>query len=50
MAQWVKDLSQWVKWLWHRPADADPIRTLALGLPYAVPVALKIKIEQNKIE
>ena len=31
-------------WLWHRPAGAVPIQTLAWEPPYAVGVALKSKI------
>ena len=41
LAQWVKDLA--LLWLWHRPAAVALIRPLALELPYAVGVVLKIK-------
>ena len=41
LAQWVKDPV--LRWLWHRPAAAALIRTLAWELPYATGVALKRK-------
>ena len=28
-------------WLWHRPADANPIEPLAWEIPYAAGAALK---------
>ena len=34
--------------LWHRPAAAAPIGTLAWDLPYATGVALKISTQINK--
>ena len=35
-------------WLWHRPAAVAPIRPLAWQLLYAMGVALKKKIKENK--
>ena len=42
LTQWVKDLA--LLWLWHRPAAAAPIRSLAWELPYATGVALENNI------
>ena len=41
LTQWVKDLA--LLWLWHRPAAAAPIRSLAWELPYATGAAVKKK-------
>ena len=41
LAWWVKDLA-WL-WLWHRPAAAAPIQSLAWELPYATGATLKKK-------
>ena len=35
-------------WLWCRPAAVAPIQPLAWDLPYAAPVALKIKKKKKK--